>query len=327
MKPRTSILLLAAFAAFAASTAASPLACAAPGKGPIWTDPAIAAKESADFLLQGEYVDKANKKAIQLVALGKGWFHASIYKGGLPGAGWDKSPIEAKRGETADMKALVKGMEKVERKSPSLGAKPPEGAIILFDGSSADAFKNGKMDEHKLLESGTETKQTFGDFKLHLEFRTPFKPETNPSSQDRGNSGIYTFGRYETQVLDSFGLDFDKEGAGWRIAGVKMSSDPKQWCGCFYKYKLADVNMCLPPLAWQTYDIEFTAPRFDAEGKKTSKAKFTTYHNGIKIHDNVELPKGTGAGGGKKEIPKGPIQLQGHGNPIRYRNMWIVEKK
>ena len=83
--------------------------------------------------------------------------------------------------------------------------------------------------------------------------------------------------------------------------------------------------MCLPPLTWQTYDIHFTAARFDGD-KKIKNARITVHQNGVLIHDVVELPKGTGAGGGKKEIPKGPIVLQGHGNPIRYRNLWIVEK-
>ena len=83
--------------------------------------------------------------------------------------------------------------------------------------------------------------------------------------------------------------------------------------------------MCLPPLTWQTYDIHFTASKFTGE-KKTANARITVFHNGVKIHDDVELPKGTGAGGGRKEIPKGPIVLQGHGNPVRYRNICIVEK-
>ena len=83
--------------------------------------------------------------------------------------------------------------------------------------------------------------------------------------------------------------------------------------------------MCYPPLAWQTYDIEFTAPEFD-EGKKVANARFTVLHNGVKIHDNVELLKGTGAGGGRKEVPREGIYIQGHGNPVRFRNIWIVPK-
>lgn len=287
--------------------------------GPVWTDPDKAAEENADFSIQGEYAGK--DRGIQVIALGKGIFRLSLYNGGLPGAGWDKSKIESKAGDASAVKSATAGLTRTERKSPTLGAKAPNGATVLFDGSNTDTWKNGTMDELKLLESGTETKDSFGDFKLHIEFRTPYKPETRPSSQDRGNSGIYTFGRYETQVLDSFGLDFDL--STW---SKKPESDPKQWCGCLYKFKLADTNMCLPPLAWQTYDIDFTAPKFEGE-TKTANARITVVHNGIKIHDDVELPKGTGAGGGKKEVAKGPIQLQGHGNPIRYQNIWIVDKK
>ena len=84
--------------------------------------------------------------------------------------------------------------------------------------------------------------------------------------------------------------------------------------------------MCLPPLSWQTYDIEFTAPKFDDSGKKTANAKLTVIHNGEKIHDNVELEKGTGGGGKKPEIAKGPIHFQGHGNPVAFRNVWIIAK-
>ena len=307
MKPLLTILLFPIITA-----------TAAPKKGgPIWTDPDKATKENPDFSVQGEYTK--DDTAYQVVALGKGQFHVSVYKGGLPGAGWDRSPIGQIKGDTAKIKELVAGAKRVERKSPTLGQKPPAGAVVLFDGKDASAWKNGKID-NGLLESGTETSQSFGSFKLHLEFRLPFKPETVPSSQDRGNSGVYTHNRYETQVLDSFGLDLDRK--AWKES---PKSDPKQWCGCLYKFKVADTNMCLPPLTWQTYDIDFTAAEFDGD-KKTKNARITVVHNGVKIHDDVELPKGTGAGGGRKEIPKGPIVLQGHGNPVRYRNIWIVEK-
>ncbi|MFT4641193.1 MAG: hypothetical protein ACI8T1_004529 [Verrucomicrobiales bacterium] len=285
--------------------------------GPIWTDPTVAAKESPDFLFQGEYVTP--KTGYHVIALGKGTFHTSIYKGGLPGAGWDGTKIEQQRGPTEQISKLIDGSKRIERKSPTMGQSAPDGAVVLFDGKNADAWKGGKVTDG-LLESGSQTTQEFGSFQLHVEFRLPFKPETTPSSQDRGNSGIYTHNRYETQVLDSFGLDFDRK--SWTEA---PKSDPKQWCGCLYKFKLADVNMCLPPLAWQTYDIHFTAAEFDGD-KKTKNARITVIHNGVKIQNDVELPKGTGAGGGLKEVPAGPIVLQGHGNPVRYRNIWIVEK-
>lgn len=306
MKHLLSILFLPALAASAAP----------PKGGPVWTDPDKAAKENPDFLVQGEYTRSGT--GFQVVALGKGQFHASLYDNGLPGAGWDGGKIGQYRGPTIAIKKLLEGTQRVERKSPTLGKQPPAGAIVLFDGKHADAWKNGKITDG-LLESGAQTKQVFGDLQLHIEFRLPFKPETTPGSQDRGNSGIYIHDRYETQVLDSFGLDYDIK--SWK---EKPASDPKQWCGCLYKFKLADTNMTLPPLAWQTYDITFTAAKFEGE-KKTKNARISVVHNGVKIHDDVELPKGTGAGGGRKEIPKGPIVLQGHGNPVRYRNIWIKE--
>jgi hypothetical protein len=285
--------------------------------GPVWTDPAKATEENPDFSIQGEYIQEG--KAFQVIALGKGQFHASVYEGGLPGIGWDRSPIGQVHGDTARIKELTENSHRVTRQSPTLGAKAPANATILFDGTNANAWDHGKISDG-LLESGSQTIQNFGDFQLHVEFRLPFKPETTPGSQDRGNSGIYSFNRYETQVLDSFGLDLDIK--AWK---EKPQSDPKQWCGCLYLFKLADTNMCFPPLTWQSYDIHFTAPRFDGE-TKTKNARITVIHNGVKIHDDVELPKGTGAGGNRKEIARGPIVLQGHGNPIRYRNIWTVEK-
>lgn len=288
-----------------------------PEQGPIWVSPDKAAKESADFLVQGEYLKE--NTAYQVIALGKGNFHVSVYQGGLPGAGWDRSAIGQVRGNVDAVQELIEGAKRVERESPSIGKKPPEGATILYDGTDADAWENGKVTEG-YLESGSQTKESFGDFDLHIEFRLPFKPETTPSSQDRGNSGIYIHNRYETQVLDTFGLDLDR--TRWK---EKPASDPKQWCGCLYKFKLADTNMCFPPLRWQTYDITFTAARFDGD-KKVKNARITVIHNGVTIHDDVELPKGTGIGGTRQEIPEGPIVLQGHGNPVRYRNIWIKER-
>lgn len=285
--------------------------------GPIWISPDLAATENADFLVQGEYTSDTH--GYQVVALGKKRFHISIYDGGLPGGGWDRSKIKAVTAWGDSVKSQIGDAKRVERRSPTLGIKPPKGAVVLFDGTHADEWDHGKI-SNGLLESGSQTKRTFGDFKLHLEFRLPFKPETRPSSQDRGNSGIYTFNRYETQVLDSFGLDLDRR--NWK---EQPDSDPTQWCGCLYKFKLADTNMCFPPLTWQTYDIDFTAPRFDGSNK-IANARITVVHNGVKIHDDVELPKGTGAGGNREEIANGPLVLQGHGNPVRYRNIWLVEK-
>jgi hypothetical protein len=136
-----------------------------------------------------------------------------------------------------------------------------------------------------------------------VEFRVPYEP--GKGGQGRGNSGVYLQDRYEVQVLDSFGLE---PGLGD--------------CGALYQIAAPPPAVCLPPLAWQTFDITFRAPRFDASGRKTENARITVIHNGIKIHDNLELPHTTG-GAAPGEVPSGPLRLQDHGNPVRYRNIWV----
>ena len=283
--------------------------------GRIWTDPAKAESEDSDFKIQGEYT--GDGAGVQVTALGGGKFYLSKFAGGLPGAGWDRSAPAVQQTDTAGVTKITgSGMKKVARSSPTLDAKPPEGAAILFGGEANDLVKGEVKDGH--LWAGAQSTGEFGSFKMHLEFRLPYKPDTPPSSQDRGNSGIYIQNRYEVQVLDSFGLVYDRD-----QIELPLKSDPKQWCGCLYKFKTADTPMCLPPLTWQTYDIDFTAPKFDGN-KKVANARLTVVQNGVKIHDDVELPKGTGMGGTRKEVAKGPIIFQGHGNPIAYRNVWIV---
>jgi hypothetical protein len=117
---------------------------------------------------------------------------------------------------------------------------------------------------------GVTSLQTFGSCRLHLEFRLPYQPEDR--GQARGNSGCYLQGRYEVQMLDSFGLEGEDNE-----------------CGGLYSVKRPDLNMCFPPLAWQTYDIELRAARFGTDGKKTENAKITVRHNGVVIHENVEI--------------------------------------
>jgi len=295
------------------------------------TDPA---KADADFAVQGEYLSEGDKKlGAQVIALGDGKFDLVVYTGGLPGAGWssggkkDKAAGETKEGVTTfthdkgtgvlkdgvlTLTAKENGeslvLKRVERKSPTLGAKAPEGAVVLFDGSTADNFQNGKITEDKLLQQGVTSKQKFQDCTLHIEFQTPYQPYAR--GQGRGNSGCYLQGRYEVQVLDSFGL----EGKDNESGGV-------------YSIKAPDVNMCLPPLAWQTYDIDYTAAKFDENNKKTANAKITVRHNGVVVQENLELPKGTTAAPVKEGPEPGPLYLQDHGNPVRYRNIWLVEKK
>ena len=210
------------------------------------------------------------------------------------------------------VQTLAKKLKRHSYTSPTMGKKAPANAITMPDG-----FTNVKEDG--LLWAGGKTKKDVSSFKLHLEFRLPYKPHRNPSNQDKGNSGIYIYNNYEVQVLDSFGLDYSAN-----EFPIKTESKPFQWCGCLYKMKMADLNMSLPALTWQTYDIEFTAPVFEGE-KKVKNAILTVYHNGVKIHDKVELKTGTGAGAKRKQLAKGPIIFQDHQNPTAYRNVWIVE--
>ena len=142
---------------------------------------------------------------------------------------------------------------------------------------------------------------------MHVEFLIPFKPTAR--GQARGNSGVYLQDRYEVQVLDSFGLKGENNECG----GIYSKIKPR-------------LNACFPPLSWQTYDIDFQAARFDAEGKKIKDAIATVRHNGILVHDHVDIPGSTG-GGQKETAEPGPIQLQGHGNPVFFKNIWIVEQK
>jgi hypothetical protein len=151
------------------------------------------------------------------------------------------------------------------------------------------------------------TKRKFNNYTMHLEFMLPFRPDAR--GQGRGNSGFYQVDHYEVQILDSFGLD----GKNNECGGVYTKAEPK-------------VNMCLPPLAWQTYDVEFTNAVAE-NGKKVKNARMTLKHNGVVIHDDLEINGVTGGSRNEPEGTPGPIKLQGHGNPLQYRNVWIVEKK
>ena len=299
-------------------------------KNPAYTS---AADAGPDFVVQGEYVGKLGDEnwGAQVIALGDGKFDAIGYKGGLPGDGWKRGDeVKKGKGETVDGVVKFKGdgwagtikdgkltinhdgqdigsIAKTERKSPTLGAKPADGAIVLFDGSNVDHWENGKLVEGNLLgATNVKTREKFGDHVLHIEFRTPFMPASR--GQGRGNSGVYLQGRYECQVLDSFGLEGENNE-----------------CGGIYTLGKPIVNMCLPPLSWQTYDIDFKAAKYDASGKKTDSARVTIKHNGVVIHDNLELSKGTPGYKGEGPEPC-EIFLQDHGNPVAFRNIWVVKK-
>jgi hypothetical protein len=291
-----------------------------------------------DFAIQGEYSGTLEGKAygVQIWAQGGGKFEAVSYPGGLPGAGWDgdRSTVTRTTGERGEgektalcaahdgtLKAAVNGqsilvtntdgvrvmeLNRTDRASATLGALPPEKAVVLFDGKGVNRFPNSRVDASSAaLMEGITSEDTFGDCRLHVEFLLPYMPEAR--GQGRGNSGLYLQGRYEVQMLDSFALEGkDNE------------------CGGLYKIAEPKVNMCLPPLTWQTYDVDFTAAKYDAEGKKTANAKISVKHNGVVIHENQELPGSTTSAPNKEENTPGPIHLQNHGNPVRYRNIWVV---
>jgi hypothetical protein len=345
--------LLTALAVAASATAQEPKT----KPKEVWTDPADPTLPP-DFKIQGEYT--GSTVGAQIIALGKGEFQAVVYQGGLPGAGWDGkgksllagkldgsaakfAPATGKRKylaqkpeefsatskfppaghqdaegtadgtkfklQTPDGKSM--DLKKVERSSPTMGAKPPEGAIVLFDGSNKDAWQGGRIDEKtKFLNTDgndIRSKKNFSNYTAHIEFMLPYRPDGR--GQGRGNSGFYQVLMYEVQVLDSFGLD----GKNNECGGVYTKAEPK-------------VNMCLPPLVWQTYDVDFTNA-VAKDGKVVQKAKMTLKHNGVVIHDGLEINGKTGGARNDPEGTPGPFLLQGHGNPLQYRNIWVVEKK
>jgi len=326
--------------------ASMPAAFAAPTGNPAYADPS---KTDADFPFQGEYAGTVTHDGqpvpfgVQVVALGEGKFDVVAYPGGLPGDGWTPpnkikgTGVRTGEGDAAVVKvealdwggnkrtgelrndaivvlsdsgSEIARLPKANRSSATLGQKPPEGAIVIYDGmgTSTDTSKlvDGRVSEDGLLMEGVTTKDSFGDALWHIEFRLPYQPKDR--GQGRGNSGAYVMGSYETQMLDSFGLEGkDNE------------------CGGIYKAAAPFVNMCLPPLTWQTYEINVTAPRFEGD-TKVSNARMTVTHNGTVIHDNVEVPAITPGGTLKQEATKGPLHLQNHGNPVRYRNIWVLPK-
>jgi cytochrome c2 len=277
-------------------------------ESPVFETPE-AARADADFALQGEYTGEA--LGVQVVALGDGQFSVVTYRGGLPGAGWDGKEKQTGDYDREEVKDLIASWKKIDRVSPTMGAKPAAGAVVLFDGSQQSIDKHWKPGARRtdegLLAQGCTSLETFGDFTLHLEFRLPFMPAAR--GQGRGNSGVYYQGRYETQVLDSFGLEGkDNE------------------CGGIYSIQAPALNLCLPPLAWQTYDADFTAARFDEQGKKVANARLSVRLNGVFVQQNIELPHATTAAPLGEGPEPGPIYLQDHGNPVRYRNIWVLPR-
>jgi hypothetical protein len=321
-------------------------ATAAWSAGPlkVYTDPEHV---DADFAFQGEYTgeyagaDGAKVRlGAQVRALGDGAFRSVFFGGGLPGDGWDGKTIIQKTPSTDGAvptdsrlqgdkvvieqvyKAVCDGrtiagrtdagasfeLRRVLRKSPTLGAPAPAGALVLFDGTNTKEWQRGAvLTPKKWLGPGATTVRKFRDYALHVEFMISYVPHTQNIGQ-RPNSGVYLQQRYEIQILDSFGVTM----------GVHD-------CGVLYAQITPKINMCYPPLTWQTYDIDYTDARYDAAGKKTQLARCTVNFNGTVILDNVPILHSTPGG-----IPESPqaegIYLQAHGLPVYFKNVWIVEK-
>src|SRR2546422_1900885 len=203
-------------------------------------------------------------------------------------------------------------------KTFSLMAPPPSDAVVLFDGKDFSKWKGQKGEVQWKIEDNymetthtgiIRTKDEFGDFQLHLEFATP--AEVKGSGQGRGNNGVNIYGRYEIQVLDSYNNETYADG---QAAAVYGQTPPL-------------VNASKPPGEWQSYDIIWESPRWDDTGKLVKKAYATVLHNGVVVHHRRELygntPYRALGNYDKPHPPQGYIELYEHGNPVRFRNIWI----
>lgn len=203
---------------------------------------------------------------------------------------------------------------------------PPSDAIVLFDGTEESlknwTDRNGEPTKWKLVDGALESvrgagyihsKQSFGSVQLHVEWASPAKAEG--SGQGRGNSGVFLMNNYEIQILDSY----------------ENTTYPDGQAGALYGRSKPLVNASRKPGEWQSYDIIFHRPHFDEDGKVTRKATFTVLHNGVLIQDHVTLSGGTGWKGPhavseyQAHADKLPIAFQDHGNPVRFRNVWVRE--
>ena len=194
---------------------------------------------------------------------------------------------------------------------------PPDTAVVLFDGKNLSNWTklDGGAPAWEVADGAMTvtagggdivSREQFNDFLLHLEFMTPDMPDA--TGQAKGNSGVFLQGRYEIQVLDSYGIDVPGMGD----------------CGAIYNQFASLVNACKPPLEWQTYDAIFRAARVGESGEIEENARVTVLQNGIVIQNNVQMLGATGGATDEDAAEPGPLRLQDHGNPVKYRNIWIV---
>ncbi len=195
---------------------------------------------------------------------------------------------------------------------PNLGAKPPEGAIVLFDGADLSKWTGGQWKVEngymEIAKGGITSKEAFGSAHFHVEWSAP--AEVKGNGQGRGNSGFIIMGRYEVQVLDSW----------------KNATYPDGMAGSIYGQNPPSVNASVKPGEWNSYDIQWHAPQFDAEKKLVKPARITVIWNGIKVQDDYELVgvvSHVKATKYQHHADKLPLHIQDHGNPVRFRNIWV----
>jgi hypothetical protein len=205
--------------------------------------------------------------------------------------------------------------------TPGIGTAPPSDAIVLFDGTGMDQWEKPdggpvgwKLEDGAMTvvkgTGGIQTKQSFGDMQLHLEWRSPEK--VVGEGQGRGNSGVYIQGLYEVQILDCY----------------KNKTYVNGQTGAVYKQHIPLANACRPPGEWQIYDIIFTAPRFKENGFLFSPATVTVLHNGILVQNHAVIlgtTENLGLPAYKTHPLKQSILLQDHSNPVSFRNIWVRE--
>lgn len=289
---------------------------------------AAASTPSRDTAVQGEYEGEVLAGGtkfpigVRILALGDGRFRSIAYVGGLPGSGevggrqivteskWaddgtvtfksDRSVTVWRDGSVhAQLGDREFEFKRVERRSPTLGKKPPKKALVLFAGKSLKHWRNGKLNAN-CLRAGATTVASFGSFTMHLEFQVPLELERPPSA--RGNSGLVIQDQYELQILDSFGL-----------------KSKHNECGGLVDIKRPDANMSSPAGAWQTFDLEFTQQKVSAQHELLDPPLITIRHNGVYIHKNVELPVVEDL-----RTRRHPLRLEGGDSPVLFRNIWIV---
>lgn len=316
------LFLLLAFAGATASAAdkvfvpAQPHALIGDWQSPTQTDSVVAQlalDAHQDYQLNVLRAFDAGPDALMATLRGKPRDDETIT---LRGGGWQARIVGNQL--TLQHEGTTLMLERTTRPSPTLGAKPPAGAVVLFRGDSFAGWKT-KSGKDWLKPAGPPTwiltadgamevvpgadslisEQQFGDCRLHLEFRTLGAPT---------NSGVYLLARYEVDLNESYGrTDGTPCGSLGNCSPVKPT-----------------LRASRPPLEWQTLEVEFRAPRFDASGKKTESARATVVLNGVTLYSHQELDPPKGAAGRLGEAPTGPLLLQEHGAPLQFRNIWVV---